>query len=284
MAAKHWGIDFAYGNGVTTAQLKSHGVEFVCRYLSGGNSKDISAAELKNYKAAGIAVVLNWETSGNETSAGEGIADAHAAQAELNSLSRASGIDVTAAPVIFSPDDYDPHLGTAGTLAYMHGAASVLGWKRVGLYGGFLAIAAYFNANIGKYGWQTYAWSGGAWDTRAQLQQWSNNVPLGPTTVDNTRAMTDDYGQAIGGVAPAPKPQPKPKPPAPKPAGPVRHVADGSQSLDELAAARKTTVKWIVNLSADHMDGANCKAMLHYLAGGTAAKMPRGLIFYTSVA
>ena len=76
------GVDFAYGNGVTADQLKAAGVQFVCRYLSDDSSKDISAEELANYKAAGIAVVLNWESTGEMPDEAQGMADAHGAQAE----------------------------------------------------------------------------------------------------------------------------------------------------------------------------------------------------------
>jgi peptidoglycan hydrolase-like protein with peptidoglycan-binding domain len=196
------GCDFAYGEGVTTEELKAAGVKFVCRYLSGGSSKDISSAELANYKAAGIAVVLNWETSGQMPDEDQGISDARAAQAEVADLGEAD------APIIFSAD-FDPSGDTSGIVAYMRGVASVLGAHRTGLYGGYDAVAAFFDNDIGTYAWQTYAWSNGQWHPEAQLQQYDNDIELGPTQVDLDRAMVADFGQ-IGSVAPTPKPAPTP--------------------------------------------------------------------------
>src|SRR5262249_20698214 len=43
------------------------------------------------------------------------------------------------------------------------------------------------------WGWQTYAWSGGQWDSRAQLRQTQNE--LGGGDLDADEAMTSDYGQ-----------------------------------------------------------------------------------------
>src|SRR5206468_7721015 len=57
------------------------------------------------------------------------------------------------------------------------------------------------------WGWQTYAWSGGKWDARAQIQQYSNDHVINGVGCDYNRAMADDYGQWRVGVSPAPKPQ-----------------------------------------------------------------------------
>lgn len=63
-------------------------------------------------------------------------------------------------------------------------------------------------------GFQTYAWSNGQWDTRAQLQQWANGQ--WGDTVDFTRAVKPEYGQtpvtATPPVDPKPDPDPKPEP------------------------------------------------------------------------
>ena len=75
----------------------------------------------------------------------------------------------------------------------LRGIASVIGLERTGLYGGLKAIKAAFDAKVIRWGFQTYAWSGGQWDTRAQLQQWSNGQWGG--SVDFTRAVKAEYGQ-----------------------------------------------------------------------------------------
>jgi peptidoglycan hydrolase-like protein with peptidoglycan-binding domain len=202
------GVDFAYGNGVTADQLKDAGVQFVCRYLSRDSGKDISAQELANYKAVGIAVVLNWESTGQMPDEAQGVADAQRAHAEAVALGEGN------APIIFSAD-FDPGGNTDGIVAYMRGVESVLGRSRTGIYGCFVAVRACFDAGLVTYGWQTSAWSDGKWDDRAQLQQYDYKVVIGPAEVDRDRAMAQDFGQ-IGSAAPKPAPGPRP---APAPSG-----------------------------------------------------------------
>jgi hypothetical protein len=204
-----WGFDFADGSGITAAQLIAQGCNFVCRYLSGtpGSGKDISSSEISNYKAAGINVVFNWETGGQEISEAQGVSDAQAAQSELNELASQSGVSaVASAPIIFSCDAAPDATVDADSVAYMRGVNSVIGLARSGGYGGYGAIQAMFNAGVITYGWQTYAWSGGMWDSRAQLQQYQNNVTVGSTSVDRDRATAADYGQCQWSVSAPPPP------------------------------------------------------------------------------
>jgi hypothetical protein len=85
--------------------------------------------------------------------------------------------------------------GQMGTvLDYLHGGASVTGHGRTGPYGERDVCTAAAAAGFG-YLWQTYAWSGGEWEARAQLRQYRNGQPLGSGTVDLDRAIVDDYGQ-----------------------------------------------------------------------------------------
>ena len=147
-----WGVDYADGKGLTTAEMKANGVQFVCRYLSGGGAKDIDQEELSILLGASIAVVLNWETWGQMPSEAQGVADATAARQE------AAGLGLGDAPIYFSAD-FDPTGKTASIDAYMRGVASVIGQERTGLYAGLAGIQAYFDAAIGKYGWQTCGWS-----------------------------------------------------------------------------------------------------------------------------
>jgi hypothetical protein len=159
-----WGFDFSDGSGITAAQLIAQGCNFVCRYLSGtpGSGKDISSSEISNYKAAGINVVFNWETGGQEISEAQGVSDAQAAQSELNELASQSGVPaVASAPIIFSCDAAPDATVDADSVAYMQGVNSVIGLARSGGYGGYGAIQAMFNAGVITYGWQTYAcqWS-----------------------------------------------------------------------------------------------------------------------------
>lgn len=71
----------------------------------------------------------------------------------------------------------------------------MLGVARPGVYGGLRQVGAMFDAGLVSYGWQTYAWSAGQWDSRAQIQQYRNNQVIGGVSVDFDRATTADFGQ-----------------------------------------------------------------------------------------
>ena len=69
-----------------------------------------------------------------------------------------------------------------------------------------------------------------------------------------------------------------------KTTGPKRHVADGRQSLDEVARGRRTTPAHIeeVTRSAKEISRASLARFNTYVAHGTDKKMPAGLIYYTT--
>jgi hypothetical protein len=278
-----WGIDYSFGSGITVAQLQANKVEFVCRYLSGGHAKDINLLELTNLRAGKIDVVLNWETSGAELGFAAGAADATAA------IGEATALGFPMAPIIFSPWDANPAGYIPGILDYMRGVVSVRGKLLSGLYQGYPAIKAYFDAGIGKYGWQTYAWSNGAWDPRAQLQQYQNNVTMGPATVDRDRAMATDFGQVRVFVPPPPPPlPPPPKPrligtkdgPAPLGNAYIWH-ADGTASLLQVAVARGSMVIGLIGVSSASLLPADRVKLEAYVKAGVTAPMPAGLAFCT---
>ena len=285
-----WGFDYAFGDGITVAELEKAGCEFVCRYLSGtpGSGKNISAQEILNYYRAGINVVFNWETTGLETNRAQGISEARGAQAELDRLAAelvalkappALVAAVKVAPVIFSLDTAPTGNVIPGAEEYQNGVVSVLGIKRSGGYGGYEWINTAFDLKLITYGWQTYAWSDNEWAPRAQLQQWHNGYIEGPAQVDQDRTTTSDYGQCMW-HAPAP-PAPKPAP-APKPPKPVRHVADGTMTLDQFLAKGKYSSVETIETSAAKLMWFNLRKFTDYLASGPASVMPKGLVFWTA--
>ena len=75
--------------------------------------------------------------------------------------------------------------------------ASVIGVARTGAYGGYYVIQRLFNASKIKWGWQTYAWSGGQWDTRAQVRQVLNGITAAgdANCCDKDEAVAADFGQ-----------------------------------------------------------------------------------------
>ncbi len=188
------GVDYSWARP-SPSGLKSGGYTFACRYLSHDTSgKNITAAEAKALWAAGVDVVANFEDSATNALSGynQGVADAKYAESLANGAGIPSG-----RPIYFSIDfDATPGDQTAIN-AYFDGVASVIGLARTGAYGGYYPIERLFNAGKIKWGWQTYAWSGGQWDSRAQLRQVQNGITAGgdANCCDEDEAVASDYGQ-----------------------------------------------------------------------------------------
>ena len=201
----HFGIDCA-GTVTDTATLKAHGVEFVCRYVSPpGNAKNISKAEAGRITNAGLGLVLVWEENGDEPLQGlnRGVQDARLAVAEATACGMPHG-----SPLYFALDRDPSGFSTgqwASVEAYYKGVVSVLGHDASGAYGAYSLIKRLFDKKIVKYGWQTYAWSGGVWDVRAQLRQYLNGQQIGSLGVDFDHGTQPDYGQWRPPVPPKPQ-------------------------------------------------------------------------------
>ena len=187
------GIDFAFEAHVPTpSELAAAGVTFVCRYLSQDAAKDLTAAEYAEYRSIPVDVVLVWETTADRMLGGNpaGIEDAHAADALRTS------IGVPGIPPIYFACDFDATPGDQVAINdYLGAAASVIGLPRVGIYGGFWPVSRAFAAGKTTFGWQTFAWSGGQWEPRAQLRQVQNGVTVAGITVDIDHAVADNFGQ-----------------------------------------------------------------------------------------
>ena len=272
-----FGIDYSFGSGLSVGQMHAAGVTFVCRYLDYlPNGKVINRAEFANLTAGGLHVVLNWEGTGRDLVRGRrgGVADATEANRQVAALGAAG------CPIYFSPVDYDAPPGDQIMInSYFDGVASVIGKARTGMYGGYWPLKRALDAGKVTWAWQTYAWSGGNWDSRCHIQQYQNSARLGPAEVDYDRSMKPDFGGW-----PRPRPAPAPAPhagPVVAPAaaqvrpGVYRHAADGSQSLAQIAAARNTTTEHLWTMLARNLTAAD-------LAKIAALRLPAGFVWYSS--
>lgn len=209
------GIDFAWGS-VTPAQLKAAGKHFVCRYVSTvGNTKNIRPSEVQAYKANGIGIVIVFETTASRALGGfiDGRSDA------LSALRQVVAAGGPHDAVIYFAVDFDATQAQQVAInRYLQGAASVLGKMQTGVYGGYWVVKRALDAKVCTYAWQTYAWSGGQWDPRAHIQQYSNGHQIGGANCDLDRATKADYGQWWRQAPPNPAPKsdvlpgPNPKP------------------------------------------------------------------------
>lgn len=187
------GIDYAWGRPSPKA-IKAAGKSFVVRYVSTpGNSKNITADEVRALKAAGIDIAIVFETTAGRALAGYS-AGRHDATSAISQVRAAGG---PSGSVIYFAVDFDADATEQVAInAYLKGAASVLGHDRTGVYGGFWVVKRALDAGVCKFAWQTYAWSGGRWDYRAQLQQYDIFPPrLDGVAVDLNRATEPNFGQ-----------------------------------------------------------------------------------------
>ncbi len=188
------GVDYSWARP-SPGGLHGEGYGFAARYLSSDTSgKSLSAGEADALWQAGLDIVVVWEDSATAALGGyaQGVADANAADAQAAADGMPAG-----RPIYFAVD-FDAQASDQPAIdAYFSGVASVIGLARTGAYGGYSLINRSFNDNVIAWGWQTYAWSYGNWDGRAQLQQVLNGTTAAGDSdcCDRDNAVADDYGQ-----------------------------------------------------------------------------------------
>jgi Rv2525c-like, glycoside hydrolase-like domain/Putative peptidoglycan binding domain len=229
------GIDYAWHHSLNLDAFRTHGVTFVVRYLSNDESKNLDASEAHLLSDGGFDLVVVWETTAKRALDGRaaGATDAKKAAAQA----KACGMPARR-PIYFGVDfdaqDHDlPKIAN-----YLRGAASVIGEKRVGVYGGIRVVKHCLDHSVAKFGWQTYAWSHNQRDPRAQLYQHHNGVVIGAVNCDLDTAYHADFGQWRRRVAKAP-PFPYPARDYLGTARPDPHCHSGADPIE-----RQSIAKW----------------------------------------
>ncbi len=175
----------------SAAAVKSTGIIAVSRYLGFKNhtwSKTLTPDELKAIHAAGLSVVLIWEsdpTFAGYFSYAKGVADAKSAVEEAQYLGAPKDT------AIYFTVDFDVHVSNmAAIIDYFHGVRDGIGQYLVGAYGSYAVVNALKNSNYSpdKY-WQTYAWSGGQ-VFAGNLYQYQNSVTIGGIPADRDKINT----------------------------------------------------------------------------------------------
>lgn len=184
------GIDYAYGTP-DLGRLRAEGVTFVCRYLGGNESKDLTGDEADRLERAGMSIVTVFEGAAQGALRGltGGFTDSRAAQKQL------SHIGAPRAPIYFACDWEVTPDQMSTVRAYFRELVAHLGRDRVGVYGGYPVVHELMSLDNIKYGWQTYAWSDGRWSPHAQLRQHQNDARLAGVECDLDRAVAADFGQ-----------------------------------------------------------------------------------------
>ena len=188
------GVDYSFARP-SPSGLYAGGYRFACRYLSPPpNEKNLSKSEAQSLWAAGVDVVSNFEEDAENSLDGyaQGVTDAKLADGQAQADGMPPG-----RPIYFSVD-FDATEAQQTTIDdYFDGVASVIGLGRTGAYGGYYVIQRLFDAGKITWGWQTYAWSGGQWDARAQLRQVLNDITAAGDSdcCDHDQAVANDFGQ-----------------------------------------------------------------------------------------
>ena len=214
------GVDYSFGRP-TPASLVAAGKHFAIRYLSGGGTKDLAAAEAAALHKAGLGIVLVWENGGKAALGG-------AAQGTLDAtkaLKQATALGAPKTTPIYLAVDFDATTAQKPTvLAYFAAASKILTPARTGIYAGVNPITWLIAAKTAQWYWLTYAWQGSAAIPAAtHLYQYKNDQSIGGAGVDFDRALRPAFGAWLPLPVPVvPKPvvlAPKPvvQPPAPKP-------------------------------------------------------------------
>lgn len=181
--------------------VKAMGAKFACRYVGYFSGYDLNTVQKQQGKclytgeasallALDVDIVSNFEWYAARPSihnSGSASASFTAGQWDAK-VAHAIHIGCggpPAAPIYFS---VDYQTDGSDTPDYFKGVASTIGLQRVGAYGGYDCIKYLFDNNLITYGWQTYAWSGGKWDNRAHIHQYSN----GNKTPDGGQVDFDD--------------------------------------------------------------------------------------------
>lgn len=195
-----FGVDYSWGRPDPDALRRNQPrVEFACRYLR-GSGKALSLAEAKRLNAAGISVVSNDEMGKNFMLGGHG-AGVSAARAAWAAHKACGGPDDR--PIYFSLDvdwgTLSPRQHDA-VLAFLEGAASVIGRDQVGVYGGYHTIDVVAKSGKAPWLWQTAAWSDGKIHPSAHIHQYKidtdkHPVRLAGARVDFNHSLKADYGQ-----------------------------------------------------------------------------------------
>jgi hypothetical protein len=185
------GLDEAWDRA-TPQQLLAYGARFVCRYLGEDvTGKNLTYAEARVLSSFGIGIVSNYEY--NPGAAKRGFAEGQRVARLADAQHRACG-GPGDRPIYFSVDFDASSADLPAIGQYFAGIASVIGVQRTGAYGEFQVIKFLFDVGAINWGWQTYAWSNGAWDPRAQLRQVLNGIHVAGHDMDRDEAQVADVG------------------------------------------------------------------------------------------
>jgi hypothetical protein len=259
-----FGIDYSFARPAPAA-IRAAGFQFACRYLDPNTTsgKGLGRPEADQLAAAGVWIVANYETTATWMLGGYAAGEAAATQALP--LARAAGMP-DGRPIYFSAD-FDAGPSQMPLISNcLNGAAAVLGRGAVGIYGGLATVQQAMESGAAPWGWQSLAWSGGAWYPGAQLRQVSVNNLVAGQAVDHDEAMTADFGQWMPGKTPGTQP----------PAAamieeddmPQLNPGEGVQTEISMAAGAAKSIQFVCDASAIAQPAPQLRIAVHSARDG----------------
>lgn len=188
-----YGIDYSWGRPGGAA-IAAAGYSFAIRYVDypGADGKGLAADELADLHAHGVAVVLVFESTADRALDGfdAGVADAGMVRTQLGVLGWPPN-----RPVYFAVD-FDAQPGQFAAIdAYLHGAATVLDWYCVGVYGSAPLLSHCKAVGTASCFWQSLAWSNGVKVPGRHLYQSGVGVKVNGVDCDSDESDVEDFGQ-----------------------------------------------------------------------------------------
>lgn len=188
------GVDYSMARP-DPACLYRAGKRFAGRYTDAGDDpKIMKPDEVSGLTAAGLKLFTIHEEGAGFLLKGY---DAGRASAKW-SVNQAAACGMPPNRPYYFALDVDPRNFTEAQWRAVRntldGAASVVRYQFLGVYGAFSAIEKLVPSPA-PWGFQTYAWSDGRISSKAHLYQYRNRQQLCGGTVDFTRALKPDYGQ-----------------------------------------------------------------------------------------
>lgn len=186
------GVDYAWSTPDPVA-MRNMGIEFACRYVGAGTpDKHLTREEALKLNAAGIDLIALCEGFPNDALNGMRMGVDHASWSILN----LHDIGAPSGTIIYFSVDFDctsaqwPHVRD-----YLDGAASVIGFSKVGVYGSDDVMRWARNAGCASHFFRTYAWASQVPFIYADLEQHQNGVLVPGGEVDLCRSNLDYFGQ-----------------------------------------------------------------------------------------
>lgn len=184
------GVDFSFTHP-SGAAIAAAGYKFVLGYLSNTPSKNLSAAEINDFRANGLKVALVWEAGSSAVQGGatQGATDGTAANNQMNALG-----NYATTSVVFFAVDYAATSADWSTIQAYANAFNSHTSRPVGIYGSYAVIEQFVTPLVQpvQYGWQTSAWSSGQISSKANIYQRQSPSGRYPTIAGASGAYDED--------------------------------------------------------------------------------------------